>query len=200
VRLLTLAHVIIYLLPVISFIIQLFTGWAQLVQFPGDSCDISYVNVYSEILNTIIAFALPISLNILVIFLSIRHVHLTSRLNRAQHHVSAREKYHRSLVIQFFVFYTIWLSLWSPNIIVYQFTTGTSTATLIASLLNYIEIALDPIIISALDVRFYQAWKKLFAYVKNKVLRQFQHEQRRIGPATVAITLQTMQRKRTTRL
>jgi len=181
VRLLTLAHVIIYLLPFISFILQFFIGWARLVQFPGDSCDISYVNVYSEILNTIIAFALPISLNILVIFLSIRHVHLTSRINRGQHHVSAREKYHRSLVIQFLVFYTVWLSLWSPNIIVYQFTSGTNTATLVASLLNYIEIALDPIIISALDVRFQKVWSKLWTHFRNTVTCN-RINQRRIVP------------------
>jgi hypothetical protein len=199
-RLLTLAHVVIYLIPLIFFIIQFFIGWAKLVQFPGDSCDISYENVCSQIINIIIAFVLPIGLNILVIFLSIRHVHLTSRLNRAQHHVSAREKYHRSLVIQFLVFYTVWLSLWSPNIIVYQFTSGASTASFVASLLNYIEISLDPIIVGALDVRFYQAWKKFCVYVKNKSLRQFQHEQRRIGPANVGITFQTMQKNRTTRV
>jgi hypothetical protein len=77
-RLLTLAHLVIYLIPLISLIIQFFIGWAQLVQYVGSSCDVSYVNLYAQIINTIIAFALPISLNILVIFLSIRHVHLTS--------------------------------------------------------------------------------------------------------------------------
>jgi hypothetical protein len=180
---LTLAHLVIYLIPFISFIIQFFIGWAQLVQYVGSSCDVSYVNLYAQIINVIIAFALPISLNILVIFLSIRHVHLTSRLQRAQHHVSAREKYHRSLVIQFLVFYTVWLSLWSPNIIVYQFTSGTNTATLISSLLNYIEIALDPIIISALDVRFQKVWSKLWTHFRNTVTCN-RINQRKIVPIT----------------
>jgi hypothetical protein len=145
------------------------------------------------------AFVLPILLNIMVIGASIRHVHVTSNLQRAQHHVSAREKYHRSLVIQFVVFYIIWLSLWSPNIIVYQFTTGSTPVTRIALLLNYIEITLDPLIISALDVRFYHAWKKFWADAKNRSLQKFHTEQRRVLPMTIANTLQTTQQPRTRR-
>jgi hypothetical protein len=200
VKLLVLAHVAIYSMSLISLIIQIFTGWAQLDIYVGDSCDIGYVNLYSQLFNILTSFVVPIILNILVIGASIRHVHLTSQLNRAQHHVSAREKYHRSLVIQFLVFYTIWLSLWSPNVIVYQLTSGSSTLTQITSLLNYIEIALDPIIISALDVRFYRAWKNVWIDLKNKRLRRFQAEHRQIIPMTIANTLQTMQQKRTTRL
>jgi hypothetical protein len=200
VRLLVLAHLAIYLMPVIILIIQLFVGWAQLVRFDGGSCDVRYTTLYVQMINTVIAYILPISLNILVIYASIRHVHLTSQLREAQHHVSAREKYHRSLVIQFVIFYAVWLSLWSPNLIVYQFTSGESTATFIAALLNYIEITLDPIIIAGLDIRFYRAWKKCCTDLKNKTLRKFQIEQRRIAPATIAITLPAMQQIRTTRL
>jgi hypothetical protein len=195
VRLLILTHVAIYLIPVIILIIQLLTGWAQLDQYVGDSCDIGYTSLCSQIINTIITFVLPIILNILVIYASIRHVHLTSQLRRAQHHVSAREKYNRSLVMQFFIFYAVWLSLWSPNIIVYQFTSGTSNTTLVASLLNYIEICLDPIIVGSLDIRFYKAWKKLWVDLRNKSLRRFQTEQRRVGPATIAGTLHPIQQK-----
>jgi hypothetical protein len=195
---LTLAHLTIYLIPLIVFIIQLFVGWAQVKEYVSESCDVTYTNMYARIFTTIIFFALPISLNVLVIYASIRHVHLTSQLRRAQHHVSAREKYHRSLVIQFFIFYTVWVLLWSPNVIVYQFTSDTSTVTLIVSLLNYIEIALDPIIISALDVRFYRAWKKTWRDVKNRIRRQFQTEQRRIGPARIANSLETVHQKRAT--
>jgi hypothetical protein len=195
VRLLTFAHLAIYLVPLILLIIQLFTGWAQLEDYVGDVCDVSYTNIYAQIFNTFISFIVPISLNILVVYASIHHVHLTSNLRQGQHHVSAREKYNRSLVIQFLVFYTIWLLLWSPNIIIYQFTSGTSTLIMVGRLLNFIEIALDPIIIAALDVRFYHVWKKILVKVRNEILRKFQREQRRIGPTTITTTLPTVQQR-----
>jgi hypothetical protein len=85
-------------------------------------------------------------------------------------------------------------------VIVYQFTSGSSNLTRIAELLNYIEITLDPIIISALDVRFYRAWQKVWTDLKTRSLRRLQTEQRRIGPATISYKLQTIQQKRTTPL
>jgi hypothetical protein len=132
----------------------------------------------------IIGFALPICLNILVIYASVRYVRLTSTLRRSQHHVSAREKYHRSLVIQFLIFYTIWLTLWSPNIIVFQVAISSDDLTAVVRLLNFIEIALDPIIIAALDVRFWQAWKKVWISVRNILLDNRPH-QRRIHPLRI---------------
>jgi hypothetical protein len=180
-KLVAMAHVAIYSMPLISFVIQIYVGWAQLETYVGESCDIGYTNLYAETINTLLAFVLPIGLNILVIGASIRHVHLTSRLRRAQNHVSAREKYHRSLVMQFLIFYTIWLSLWSPNVIIYQFTTGTSTITLIGLLLNYIEITLDPIIIAALDVRFQKLWHNLWICLK-AIISCNRINQRRILP------------------
>jgi hypothetical protein len=129
-----------------------------------------YTNLYIQIFNIITAYALPISLNILVIYSSVRHVRLTSTLQRAKHHVSAREKYNRSLVIQFLVFYTIWIALWSPNVIVFQVTVGGNNITSVVRLLNFIELALDPIIIGALDIRFYRAWQACWVYVKRRLL------------------------------
>jgi len=194
-KLIILAHLSIYLMPLISLIIQIYSGAAQVTKYPGESCDVTYTNIYVKIFNVALAFVLPILLNVGVIAASIRHIHLTSQLRQAQHHISAREKYHRSLVIQFFIFYTIWLLLWSPNVIVYQFTTGASKVTLIPALLNYIEIALDPLIIGALDVRFYQAWKHIWLEFRNRRLRRLQIEQRRIGPTTIETTMQLRRQK-----
>jgi len=171
-------------MPVILFIIQLSVGWAQLVKFVGGSCDVSYTNIYVQAINIVFRFVLPIVLNIFIIYCNMRHVRLTSRLRRTQNHVSAREKYHRSLLIQFLVFYTVWLLLWSPNLIVYQFTIGISDVTIITSLLNYIEIALDPIIISGLDVRFQKVWHKLWTHLRNTVTCN-RRNQRRILPITI---------------
>ncbi len=189
-RLLILVHLVIYLIPLISFIIQFSFNWASVKEYANESCDVAFTSIYTEIFNIIFAFALPISLNILVIFLSIRHVHLTSRLQRAQHHVSAREKYHRSLIIQFLVFYTVWLSLWSPNIIAFQLKTVNTHIIIMMQLLNYIEIALDPIIIGALDARFRKVWCQIWKYLKKKWCRKLNHNQRRVEATAINIQSQ----------
>jgi hypothetical protein len=116
-----------------------------------------------------------------VIYLSIRHVNLTSRLQRAQHHVSAREKYHRSLVIQFLIFYTIWLLLWSPNVISYQFTYRAAVLRIVR-VLEFVQIALDPIIICALDVRFWEVWQNMWRHVKNRYFPELQPQRRQVQP------------------
>ena len=135
----------------------------------GDRCEVIYTNIYIQVINIIIGFALPIILSILVIYASILHVRLTSSLRQADHHVTARQKYHRSLVIQFLLFYIIWVALWSPNIIVYQLSISEYSLLSIVRLLNFIEVAVDPIIIAALDVRFWHEWRKVWVYVKNNV-------------------------------
>ena len=166
-KLLVIAHVSIYALTAISTVIQLIFGWAQLLIIFRNSCQITYTNIYIQVFNIITAFALPILLNVVVIYMSVRHVRLTSTLQRATH-VSAREKYNRTLVIQFLIFYLIWVSLWSPNVILYQVSGGQGLSN-IFRLLNFIEIALDPIILAALDVRFWQAWQRCWKYIKARV-------------------------------
>ncbi|CAF0722516.1 unnamed protein product [Adineta ricciae] len=180
-KLLVIAHVSIYALTAISTIIQLVFGWAQLLIIFRSSCQVTYTNIYIQVFNIITAFALPILLNVVVIYMSVRHVRLTSTLQRATH-VSAREKYNRTLVIQFLIFYLIWVSLWSPNVILYQISGGTNLVG-IFRLLNSIEIALDPIILAALDVRFCQAWRRMFNRIKSEVLKHSVN-QGRIGPTT----------------
>jgi len=140
-----------------------------------------YTSTYAKITNTTITFILPIILNILVICVSIHHVHVTSQLRRTQHHVSAREKYHRSLVIQFLIFYIVWLLLWSPNVIIYQFTYSTAIIKIVR-LLSFILVVLDSIIIGALDVRFWEVWQNIWRHIKNRYFLQLQPQQRQIRP------------------
>jgi hypothetical protein len=184
-NILILTHLGIYFIALLVSFVPFVFGWTVLEEYIRDRCEISYTNVYIEVFNIIIGFALPVALNILVIYASVRHIRLRSTLRQTQHHVSAREKYHRSLVIQFLFFYIIWLGLWSPNIIVYQLTSGSSVITTTARLVNFIEIALDPIIIGALDVRFYHAWKKIWLHLKNKYLKCLQPQERQIRPIII---------------
>jgi len=200
VRLLIVAHFFIYLLPIIVLILQFLTGWARLEHYFNAVCDVLYTNVYAQIFNIITGYALPIALNILVISASVRHVDLVSGLKSARHHVSAREKYHRSLVIQFVCFYIIWLALWSPNVILYQLTSGGSPIILTARLINFIEIALDPIIIGALDVRFWHAWKKFWLHLKNDYLKRLRPQERRIIPIITNPDIQRAKKEQETPL
>ncbi|UJR21502.1 hypothetical protein I4U23_024587 [Adineta vaga] len=168
-KLLAITHITIYVSTAISLVLQFILEWSQLTIYYRDSCQVTYTNLYIQIFNIATAFAIPIFLNVIVIYMSARHVRLASTLQKATH-VSAREKYNRSLVIQFLLFYTVWVALWAPNVILYQISGG-GNLTGTFRLLNFIEIALDPIIIAALDVRFWQAWQKIWRCVKIEVLQ-----------------------------
>jgi hypothetical protein len=192
-------HLAMYLSTLVSIVIQLLTSWTKVDMSNITACVVTYTNIYIQIFNIITAFALPIGLNIIMIYASVRHVRLASTLQRTQHHVSAREKYNRSLVIQFLAFYIIWVALWSPNVIVYQVGIG-GNITSIVRLLNFIEIALDPFIIAALDIRFYRAWQACWVYVKRGLLYKA-GVQGRIQPVSTrpqVFSLKTTQQRTTT--
>jgi len=177
-------HLGIYIIPLIYSFIQFYFNWCILEGYGTNRCLVVYSNVSIQVFNLIFTFFLPIFMNLFVIGASVQHVRLTSGLQRSQHHISARDKYHRSLVIQFMIFYTIWLSLWSPNVILFQMSVGTADLVALFRLLNFIEIAVDPIIIAALDVRFWYAWKNAFRASADKI-RYTTTNQRRVQPSTV---------------
>ena len=197
VRLLVVAHVVVYPIPLVLLIIQLPLGWARLDNKDGETSDIEYSVIYVQLFSILLAFVLPISLNLLVVYASVHHVHLTARLRQGRHHLSARDKYHRSLVVQFLLFYSVWLLLWSPNVIVYQVTNGTSVLVSVNKLLVYIELVLDPMIVTALDVRLYQRWKRIYILLREKCPRGFRFERQRIEPTMINSILRTMSDNRT---
>ncbi|CAF3892077.1 unnamed protein product, partial [Rotaria sordida] len=131
---------------------------------------------------------------------SIRHVRIKAALQKSQHYVSAREKLNRSLVIQFICFYTVWGGLWSPNIIVYQASINEKNLIYIVGLLNYIDVAIDPIIVATLDFRLWHAWRKHIIRVKRIVLfQQISHGQVQPLIANVnTISVKTQRQKTTT--
>ncbi|CAF1613735.1 unnamed protein product [Adineta ricciae] len=189
------AHVCIYTLPALSVLIQLYAGWCQLLVVPRNYCQVVYTNIYIQVFNVITAFALPIALNIIIIYCSVRHVRSASTMRAGVHHVSARQKYNRSLVIQFLVFYTIWLSLWSPNVIVFQVSITDGNVTRYVRMLNFIEIALDPIIIAALDVRFWQEWRRVILHLKANNLCNGTNPAR-VQPTTTAANIPSVKQPR----
>ncbi|CAF1527451.1 unnamed protein product [Rotaria sordida] len=120
----------------------------------------------------------------LMIYASARHIHLKSVVQRTQHHVSAREKYHRSLVIQFLCFYFIWGVFWSPFIVIFQVSVRQQNLMNVVTILSFVEVACDPIIVAALDVRFWHQWRKFGVHVKNTIFVD-RRNRRRIHPSTV---------------
>ncbi|CAF3159207.1 unnamed protein product [Rotaria sp. Silwood2] len=183
-KILILTQLGIYLVPLVGFIVEFLFGWTKIEELIEDNCDVFYTNIYIQVFNTIFGYALPMLLNVLVIFASVRRVHLTSTLQPAQHYVSAREKYHRSLVIQFLCFYLIWGTLWSPYVIMSQISFSNEYAMYTVLLLSFIQIAFDPIIIAALDVRFWHEWRKIWVHIYNTIFFN-RANRRRIQPLTV---------------
>ncbi|CAF1012149.1 unnamed protein product [Adineta ricciae] len=180
--LLTVAHLAIYILPLVNLLGQILLNWAKLDAHSSDICDLRFSATSVQIYNVTVAFVLPISLNVFVIYRSAHYIQLTSHLRRGQHHISARDKYHRSLVIQFLVFYIIWLLLWAPNIIVFQLQSKNVQIISICQLLNFIEITIDPMIIAGLDKRFYRVWKDIWKCLKDTFSLRMNPNLRQIAP------------------
>ncbi|CAF1317200.1 unnamed protein product [Rotaria sordida] len=85
---------------------------------------------------------------------------------RSQQIINLRRKHKKTLLIQTIIFYSIWLVLWSPNMLAFQFINVNTQLGIYISLLNYIEITIDPIFVAVLDIRYFQSWKKIWRNIK----------------------------------
>ena len=157
-RLILLAHGLIYSLPMVNLVVQFFTTWAQLWRRRGGSCDIQYSSTAVQIFNVFVTFLFPIVTNLIILALDIRYVSSVRGVCSEQI-IHLRRKRQRILLCQTVSFYSIWLLLWSPDIATFQFFNVNSEPALFTSLLSYVGIALDPIIVAILDVRFLKPWR-----------------------------------------
>lgn len=153
-----LAHILIYSLPLAGHLIAIRCHWTVLQSPPGDACDLIPVSLVVRIIFLLLSYFIPVILTLVFLCLSLRHIQNTDGIRTPQI-VDARVKFHRHLLIQSGVFYSLWLLFWSPHLLVFPFYYKNSTVGMIAQILNYISITLDPIVIAALDVRFLKAWK-----------------------------------------
>jgi hypothetical protein len=153
-----IVHFLIYFLPFFGHIITIIFGWTILQNPSGGVCDLLPVSLTIRIVFLLLSYFIPVSLTLIFLFLSLNHIRNTNGI-RAQEIVDARQKYHRQLVIQSSVFYSVWLILWSPHLLLFPFHYKNGTIGNIAQILSYINITLDPIAISALDVRFLRTWR-----------------------------------------
>jgi hypothetical protein len=92
-----------------------------------------------------------------------------------------RRNHHRQLTINSCIFYSIWLTLWLPLLLItYIGVNGINESIVFVALIaNTLEILIDPIISIFLDKRFAQAWKKFHQSIN----RQFGwHMNARVNP------------------
>ena len=173
-RTVILTHFLIYILPLFGHIITIMCKWSILDNPPGDACDLSPVSLTIRLLFVLFSYIIPVILTLVFLFLSLNYIHNTDDI-RTQEIVDARLKYHRQLVVQSGVFYSLWLLFWSPHLLVFPFYYKNSTVGIIAQKLNYISITIDPVVIAALDVRFLQAWRSLGNRINRNNRRRSTH-------------------------
>jgi hypothetical protein len=164
-RLLIFILVFIIILPAINVMVQFLANWTLLWRRTGSSCDIQYVSLSVQIFNLFAIYIIPVALGIILIIFCIHHVSSIKGI-RSQQIIDRRRKYQRTLLFQTITFYSIWLILWSPNVLAFQFINVNSEPGVYTSLLNYIEITVDPIIVAALDVRFFKSWQTIWRKIR----------------------------------
>lgn len=166
-----IAHILIYFLPLFSHIMAIQFGWTVLQSPPGDACDLLAISLTIRIMFLLFSYFIPVILTLVFLSLSLNYVRNTSGIS-TQKLVDARVKYYRQIVLQSTVFYSLWILLWSPHILVFPFYHKSSRIGIIAQKLNYISITFDPIVIAALDVRFLQRWRSTGAHLGRYLRRQ----------------------------
>ncbi|UJR37840.1 hypothetical protein I4U23_030530 [Adineta vaga] len=166
-RLVIVIHIIIYFLPAINIIVPFLTKWSSIWRRRGGSCDIVYSSLIVQIFNLCVVYIIPIVLNIFILGFGIRHVS-SIRNVRNEQIILLRRKRQRILLFQTIAFYSVWLLLWSPDILTFQFLNANSDPAVFTTLLSVIEIALDPAMLGIIDVRFLTTWRKLWNKIKRR--------------------------------
>ena len=166
-----IAHLVIYTLPLLGHVVTIMCDWSKLESPPGDTCDLLPVSLSVRLLFLLFSYFIPVVLTLVFLSLCLNHIRNTKGI-RTKEIVDARLKHHRQLVIQSGVFYSLWLIFWSPYLLLFPFYYTHSTTGIVAQVLNGISVAIDPIVIAALDVRFLKAWKSTSLRIKRRTKRQ----------------------------
>ena len=167
-RAILVMHCFIYSFPLLGHILAIRFSWSALQNPPGDACDLLPVTFTIRIIFLLFSYFIPVILTLVFLSLSLNYVRNTDGI-QAQEIVDARQKYHRQIVLQSSVFYSLWILLWSPHLLLFPFFYKNSTIGTFAQIFNYINIALDPIVIAALDVRFLQAWRSTGKHLRRSI-------------------------------
>jgi len=161
-----LISIIIPLLILINMIIQQNFGWCVVIEKAGLSCSLGYTNIAVRVWNIIFMFFLPIMISFCT---SIRCVFFVKETQNQQ--VIIRRNHHRRLIYRFIIFYTIWLILWGPFMLVthLDIETVNDQINLAVKICSTIEMSIDGILVYFLDKRFEMAWKKSYFLIIRKL-------------------------------
>lgn len=181
IRLVILALMLIFSLPGVNIVFQFLINWTVLWRKLGSLCDIIYASAGVQVYNLIVIYTIPVALNILFLGLCIRFLSSTGDIRSLQI-LHNRRKFHRTILKQSLIFYTIWTVLWSPYVLSFQFVNSNSLAGIFTALLNYVQVAIDPAIVAVIDVRFMRAWK-------NTCGKVFKKKQGQVQPTTIIGTV-----------
>ncbi|CAF2544562.1 unnamed protein product [Rotaria sp. Silwood2] len=164
-RLIVLIHFLIYTLPALNLMIPFLADWIRIRRGTDGSCDIIYLSLTVQIFNLFVIYIIPLLTNIIILGLGIRHVS-SIRGVVSEQVILYRRRRQRILLLKAVAFYSIWLILWSPDTLACQFIDVNSDPGVFTSLLSYIEIALDPILITIIDIRFLTKLRTLWKKIK----------------------------------
>ena len=165
--------ILIFILPLANIAFQFPINWAVLSRRLGSLCDIAYTSAGVQVYNLFIVYIIPVSLNLLFLGLCIRFLSSTSHIENQQIR-NNRQKFHRTILVQSIRFYSVWIVLWSPFVLSFQFININSLTGISTTLLNFIQIAIDPAVVALIDVRFMKAWKSTCRKLVNNTQRQIQ--------------------------
>ncbi|CAF0871946.1 unnamed protein product [Adineta steineri] len=157
-RLIIFIHFLIYILPAINVIVQFVAQLSQIYRRRGGSCDIVYVSTIVQVFNLFVIYIIPIFSTIFILGLGIRHVSSVRGISNEQI-IGIRRKRQRILLLQTIIFYSIWLVLWSPDVLAGQFINANSDPAIFTALLSIAEIALDPAIIVDVCSAWSENWR-----------------------------------------
>jgi len=147
-------------------IIQQNFGWCVVIEKSGSSCSLGYTNIAVRVWNIIFIFLLPIIISFCA---SIRCVSFVKHTQTRQ--VIIRRNHHRRLIYRFIIFYTIWLILWGPFMLVTHLDIEpiNDQINFAVKICSTIEMSIDGILVYFLDKRFEMAWKKSYFFIIRKL-------------------------------
>jgi hypothetical protein len=154
-----LISIIIPVWVLLNLIIQDIFGWCVVIEKAGASCNLLYTNSLVKIWNLTIVLILPILISFYMVIralYSLQSVHAQQAMVRRNHH--------HQLIIHSLIFYSIWLILWLPAMVMILINVDDMNEFIMfaALIANTFETLLDSVITIFLDKRFSQAWKKFY--------------------------------------
>ncbi|UJR11713.1 hypothetical protein I4U23_015894 [Adineta vaga] len=142
-----------------NMIVQHEMKWCVVIEEAGSSCSVAFNSITIRVWNLTVLFALPIIISLTTSIhcvLSLRHTHSQQTMIHRNHH--------RGLIYRFFIFYTIWITLWVPFIFLTYLDLKTidNQTNFIVLVGSILEASIDGILVSILDKRFGIVFKKTY--------------------------------------